>query len=366
MKLALKIIGILVVLIIALAILLPFIFKGKIKPVPITHIIQSGSPENCVDIAFIAEGYTFDQMNKFRDDAKKMADYFMEVNPFSRFKDKFNFYALESPSREPGVTIPGDTLYVSSSVNSSFYTFDMDRYLTSQDIKSIYDIAASVPYDAIFILVNSSRYGGGGFYNNYGVITVDNPWSRVVAIHEFGHSFAGLGDEYVGNVNYSDIYNLNVEPWEPNITTNIDFNSKWKRMIPAGVPVPTPRTAEYEKTVGMFEGGGYLEKGIFSPYQDCRMNSNSAPGFCETCIVLLSLTESSCWMSALVNFVKNTATGMAGRRWKQDSGNQVRTLCSRKDSIIRNNRSGSINLSPSKRMEKFLSTATGSRITRRK
>jgi hypothetical protein len=168
-------------------------------------------------------------------------------------------------------------------MNSSFYTFDMDRYMTSFDSKSIYNIAANVPYDAIVILVNSKMYGGGGFFNHYAEVTSDNPWSKVVMVHEFGHSFAGLADEYVGDVSYSDTYNLKVEPWEPNITTNVDFDSKWKKMIPKGTPIPTPRTDEFKSSVGMFEGGGYLDKGIYSPFQDCRMKTNQAPAFCPIC-----------------------------------------------------------------------------------
>ena len=148
---------------------------------------------------------------------------------------------------------------------------------------SFYDIAANVPYDVIFILVNSSLYGGGGFYNHYSEVTVDNTWSKIVSVHEFGHAFAGLADEYTGDVSYSDTYNLNVEPWEPNITTNVDFNSKWKNMVSEGTPLPTPRTEKYKNSVGMFEGGGYVTKGIYSPFEDCRMKSNEAPGFCPVC-----------------------------------------------------------------------------------
>ena len=187
-------------------------------------------------------------------------------------------------SDESGVTIPGGEIYVKTNINSSFYTFDMDRYLTTFDTKAIYDIAANVPYDAIFVLVNSKRYGGGGFYNHYCEGTVDNQLSRLVAIHEFGHSFAGLADEYYdAEVTYSDFYNLKVEPWEPNITTNVDFASKWKSMISPDVPVPTPREPKFQNSTGMFEGGGYLAKGMYSPRMDCRMKSNEQQSFCPVC-----------------------------------------------------------------------------------
>jgi hypothetical protein len=237
-----------------------------------------------VDIAFLAEGYTTLEMDKFLEDAKRICSYFMSVEPYSEFSDKFNFYAVESPSDESGVTIPGKDIYVNTNIHSSFYTFDMDRYLTTTDTKSIYDIAANVPYDVIFVLVNSKRYGGGGFYNHYGESTVDHQLSKVVAIHEFGHEFAGLADEYyTSEITYSDYYNLKFEPWEPNITTNVDFASKWKSKVASGTPVPTPREEKFKGVTGMFEGGGYLSKGIYSPEMDCRMKTNEAPGFCPAC-----------------------------------------------------------------------------------
>jgi hypothetical protein len=261
-----------------------FILKDSIHRLKVEKIKYSGTPEDHVDIAFMAEGYTEAEMPKFIDDARSLCDYFMSVEPYSSFRDKFNFYAILSPSDESGVTIPGKELYVNTNIHSSFYTFDMDRYLTSFDTRTIYDIAANVPSDAIFVIVNSKRYGGGGFYNHYCEGTIDNQYSRIVAVHEFGHSFAGLGDEYyTSDVTYSDFYNLQVEPWEPNLTTNVDFASKWKAMVPDSVPIPTPRLQKYKDVTGMFEGGGYLGKGVFSPGMDCRMKSNEAQGFCPVC-----------------------------------------------------------------------------------
>ena len=261
-----------------------FILKDSIHRLKVEKLKYSGSPEDHVDIAFMAEGYTETEMPKFLEDARSMADYFMSVDPYSSFRDKFNFYAIMSASDESGVTIPGKDLYVNTNIHSSFYTFDLDRYLTSFDTKTIYDIAANVPYDAIFVLVNSKRYGGGGFFNHYCEGTVDNQFSKVVAIHEFGHSFAGLADEYYdAEVTYSDFYNLKVEPWEPNLTTNVDFASKWKAMMSDSIPIPTPRIQKYRDVTGMFEGGGYSGKGVYSPGMDCRMKSNDAKGFCPVC-----------------------------------------------------------------------------------
>ncbi|MCK9203117.1 MAG: IgA Peptidase M64 [Bacteroidales bacterium] len=261
-----------------------FINRENIHPLKVTKIRETGDPATHVDIAFIAEGYTAGDMEKFRNDASRLSDYILSVEPYSKYTDKFNFYAIEAPSDEAGVTIPGKDIFVNTSIHSSFYTFDMDRYMTTFDTKSIYDAAANVPYDAVIVLVNSKRYGGGGFYNHYCESTVDNQYSTLVLIHEFGHSFAGLADEYYASeVTYSDFYNLKFEPWEPNITTKVNFNAKWKKMISPETPIPTPKDAKYNKTVGAFEGGGYLSKGIFSPTMDCRMKSNEAPGFCPVC-----------------------------------------------------------------------------------
>ena len=261
-----------------------FIYREKPKALPYVKFKDSGDPATKVDVAFIAEGYLPEEMPKFLQDAQRIGNYFLTVRPYSEYPANFNFYAIEAPSEESGVNIPGTGVYVNTNVHSSFYTFDMDRYLTSFETYKVHDIAANVPYDVIFILVNSKRYGGGGFYNHFGESTVDNPLSQIVSIHEFGHTFAGLADEYyTSEVTYSDFYSLSVEPWEPNITTNTDFASKWKDMVKAGIPLPTPREEQYKEEVGMFEGGGYVGKGIYSPKMDCRMKSNEAPGFCPVC-----------------------------------------------------------------------------------
>ena len=261
-----------------------FISRESVNTCKYIKIRDSGDPQHHVDVAFLAEGYTATEMDKFLTDAKRISDYFMSVEPYASHSGSFNFYAVESPSEESGVTIPGKDIYVNTNIHSSFYTFDMDRYLTTSDTRSVYDIAANVPYDVIFVLVNSKRYGGGGFYNHYGQSTVDHALSNIVALHEFGHEFAGLADEYyTSEITYSDYYNLRFEPWEPNITTNVDFGSKWKKMILPETPVPTPREDKFKSVTGMFEGGGYLSKGIYSPVMDCRMKSNEAPLFCPVC-----------------------------------------------------------------------------------
>ncbi len=261
-----------------------FIINENSRSIPVNRIHYSGIPSQKIDIAILAEGYTSKEMVKFEKDARRLTAALFKVEPFSKMKEFFNVYALKTPSLESGTDIPGEHIYRNTLYNSLFYTFDIPRYLTTSDMKTIHDMAAAVPYDQLIVLVNSSRYGGGGFYNYVTVCTADNKLSPNVFVHEFGHGFGGLGDEYyTSEVAYENYYNLKVEPWEPNLTTLVDFGSKWKGMVAESTPVPTPRTGEYVSKVGAFEGGGYTSKGIFSPMEDCRMKSNESPSFCPVC-----------------------------------------------------------------------------------
>jgi hypothetical protein len=249
-----------------------------------TKIYDGGNPNTCVDLAFIAEGYKAGEMGKFRDDVKMMADLLFEEAPFNSYKDKINIWAVEAESQDSGTDIPGEKVYVNTVLNSSFYTFNLDRYLTTQDIKSVNDYAALVPHDNIIVLINSTKYGGGGVYNYYSGTTVGHPLSKKVFIHEFGHGFAGLADEYYSSsVAYDEFYPLNTEPWEPNITTLVNFESKWKGLVGKEIPTPTPAEEKYNNTTGLFEGGGYSSKGIYRSEMECRMKSNSPKGYCSVC-----------------------------------------------------------------------------------
>lgn len=261
-----------------------YIRKEKPAEVSISRIYGAGDPHKSVDLAFIAEGYKQDEMGKFREDVRKMADILFSEPPFNEYKDKINIWAVESVSIDSGTDIPGERIYMNTVLNSSFYTFGTDRYLTTQDIKAVNDYAANVPHDNIIVLINSSKYGGGGVYNYYSGTTVDHVLSQKVFMHEFGHGFAGLADEYyTSDVAYDEFYPLNVEPWEPNITTMVNFESKWAKMIGREIPVPTPAEEKYSNVTGVFEGGGYSAKGIYRPEMDCRMKSNGTKGYCSVC-----------------------------------------------------------------------------------
>jgi hypothetical protein len=244
----------------------------------------SGDPSQKIDIVIIPEGYTKDEMDKFKEDCKRVSDYLFNSSPFKENEDKFNIWGIEAPSQEEGTDIPADHKWRKTLLNTSFYTLNLKRYLMTMDNKKVRDVAANAPYDQIYILVNTNEYGGGAIYNYYSVCVSNNPYSEYIFVHEFGHGFAYLADEYSEKDSpYKSFYNFNVEPTEPNITTLVDFKSKWKDLVNASTPIPTPATHEYKNTIGAFEGGGYVEKGIYRPMEDCEMRSISINNFCVVC-----------------------------------------------------------------------------------
>ena len=247
------------------------ISAGKTHDFASSLLYEGGKPYQKVDLAFIAEGYTSEQMSKFREDSKRFAGYLFEMEPYKSRKSDFNIWIVESVSDESGTDIPHQDTWARTALSSTFYTFGIDRYLTAPDQSKVASAASQVPYDALYVIVNTEKYGGGGIYNFYGLSMSDHKLSAEVFVHELGHSFAGLGDEYYSSeVAYEDFYDLNREPWEPNLTTKIDFRSKWEDLFKKG-------------EAGLFEGGGYMSKGIFRPAADCRMKSNTSSGFCPVC-----------------------------------------------------------------------------------
>ncbi len=245
-------------------------------------ILKNGDSDKKLDIVFLFEGYTKAEKDKLHKDAERFAGYFWSYSPFKERKTNFNIWGVESFSDESGTDIPGDFVWKRTEFNSSFYTFRTERYLTTRDVKSVRDAASLVPYDQIYIIVNTSKYGGGGIFNFWNLTAADNPMSKWVFLHEFGHGFAGLADEYVDSGISDDFYDKNTEPWEPNITNRVDFASKWQDLIKKGTPIPTPDTDKYNKTVGLFEGAGYVAKGVYRPYRNCEMRQLQQ-GFCPVC-----------------------------------------------------------------------------------
>jgi hypothetical protein len=248
------------------------------------EILNSGESASKVDIVIIPEGYTSKEMGLFEEDCNKFTNYLFNSSPFRENKDKFNIWGVEAPSAESGTDIPAKNLWKKTLINTTFYTFDLERYLMTYDNKTLRNIASNAPYDQIYILVNSDKYGGGSIYNHYSVCVNDNEYSEFVFTHEFGHGFASLADEYyTSDVAYQDFYPLGVEPLDPNLTTLVDFNLKWKDMVEDGTPIPTPDIREFKDKVGAFEGGGYMEKGIYRPTNDCTMKSIVVDNFCPVC-----------------------------------------------------------------------------------
>ena len=213
-------------------------------------------------------------------------------------QDRFNILAVELASRDGAVSVPKEGLWTETALSSQFSTFYSDRYLTTLRLRQLHDKLAGIPYEHIIILANTDVYGGGGIFNSYTLTTAHHAKFANVVVHEFGHSFGGLADEYYYDDQYEQYYNSDTEPWEPNLTTLVDFDSKWKDMIPAGVETPTPapvdaptskmddqqeKAVEMLPPVGLYEGGGYMSKGVWRGSFDCRMHTNSCPDFCPVC-----------------------------------------------------------------------------------
>ena len=261
------------------------IIPGPDNDFAVKTLQQKGDPAHKVDLVFAGEAYTREDLPKLRKDAERMMEYLFTFEPYKHRRDDFNVYLVESVSEDGGVDIPNWGQWRRTTMDSCFDTFYEDRYLTIMNHQKIASAYSGVPFDALFIIANESKYGGGGVYGSYAMGTSDNELSDVVFIHEFGHSFAGLGDEYyTSEVAYEDYYPADVEPWEPNITTLVNFDAKWTGMIEEGTPVPTPNDPDkYYGTVGVFEGAGYMAKGCYRPYFECRMLNNTAPDFCPVC-----------------------------------------------------------------------------------
>lgn len=258
--------------------------KGNSHITPHKYLLHNDSPEKCIDVAILAEGYTLQEMQTFYEDADIACKSIFDHEPFKSMKKRFNVVAVASPSTDSGVSVPRLNEWKHTAFGSHFSTFYSDRYLTTSRVKAIHDALAGIPYEHIIILANTEEYGGGGIYNSYTLTTAHRPMFRPVVVHEFGHSFGGLADEYFyDNDVMTDTYPLDIEPWEQNISTQVDFAAKWKDMLSENTPVPTPAEVSENYPTGVYEGGGYSAKGIFRPAENCRMRTNEYPAFCPVC-----------------------------------------------------------------------------------
>ena len=250
-----------------------------IATTPYRTLLQAADTSRCIHIAFVAEGYRSDEMATYLEDCRIAIESLFQHEPFKYLKDRFNIVAVESPSVDSGTSQPSKGIWQNTALGSHFDTFYSDRYLTTLHLKRLHDVLAGTPYEHIIVLVNTDHYGGGGIYNSYNLTYTHGPNFRPVVVHEFGHSFGGLGDEYP----YGDddpMYFADTEPWEPNLTTKHDFTGKWENLIREG-------------KAGFIEGGGYLSKGVWRGYENCRMRTNEEPEFCMVC---------QQWLERLIDF----------------------------------------------------------------
>ena len=255
---------------------------GEQGILPYTTLQAPKDSSRAIHIAFVAEGYTEDEMEDYIADAHKAVASIFGHEPFKSLRDRFSIIAVRSPSAESGASIPSKGIWRDTALGSHFDTFYSERYLTTLHLRKLHDLLAGTPYEHIIVLVNTPHYGGGGILNSYNLSMTKHPAFVPVVTHEFGHSFAGLADEYAYEAEQIPMYPTDVEPWEQNITTLKEFSAKWVDLLPAEVStIPTPEECNYP--VGVYEGGGYSLKGVYRPSKDCRMRTNSNPEFCPVC-----------------------------------------------------------------------------------
>ncbi len=306
-----------------------FIDRSKTaSPAPLITIQKMGEPETKVDFLILGDGYTTDEIKKFEADARRLTEALFATSPFKERRKDFNVWAICPPARESGISRPSTGVYRDSPLGATYDAFGSERYVLTFDNRAVRKVAAHAPYEFIEILANNRTYGGGGIFNLYSTVAVDNAWANYVFVHEFGHHFAGLADEYYTSPVAYLPATERIEPWEPNATALLDpSNLKWKDLVSSGTPIPTPwnkeafetysreiqkRRAELRKNkrpesemealfaeelkhesemfaaekfagrVGAFEGALYESRGYYRPQVDCIMFSRTN-FFCAVC-----------------------------------------------------------------------------------
>jgi hypothetical protein len=308
-----------------------FVNAADAPPVgKVSTLFESGPAAEKVDLLVLSEGYTQAEMPKFHADARRLVDRLFATEPFASRKADFNVRALDLPSGESGVNRPHVGRFRRTPVSAEYNIFDSERYLLTFDNRSLRDALSAAPYEFVEILVNEKQYGGGGIFNCQATAAADTEFADYVFVHEFGHHFAGLADEYyMSPVAYTESGAERPEPWEPNVTALHDpAQVKWRDLVDEGTPVPTPWDKEaWEKTareflekrgkliegkapeaefdalfreqqkadtpflggmrysgkVGAFEGASYQAKGLYRGQSDCIMFTRDEVGFCKVC-----------------------------------------------------------------------------------
>lgn len=302
----------------------------KQPPAPATPIPihMSGPSPDKVDLLILGDGYTAAERKKFEADARRLTQHLFTVSPFRERARDFNVWALAVPTGESGISRPSTGVHHASQLGTRYDIFGSDRYVLTLDNRALRDIAQHAPYEFIEILVNNETYGGGGIFGQFSTAAAGNEWANYLFVHEFGHHFAGLADEYYTSPVAYAASGARMEPWEPNVTALRDPASiKWKRHVKAGTPLPTPwPKAEYEEAsrayqkkraalraanrpeaemnalfredlkatralfagkphqheVGAFEGANYEASGYYRPMMQCLMFDRSE-AFCPVC-----------------------------------------------------------------------------------
>lgn len=293
-------------------------------------VFQNGAPAEKVDLVVLGDGYTAAELEKFHADVKRLVARLFQEDPFKKRLGDFNVWAVDTPSAESGISRPHAGIFRRSALGLHYSSFDSERYVLGYHNRSIRDAAAAAPYDFMLILMNERTYGGGGIFGLYSTAAADNAYAWYLVVHEFGHHFAALGDEYyTSDVAYETGAPEKPEPWEPNITALHDpAKLKWRDLVEPDTPLPTPWDKEafekmsneyqavrrklratnapeeemeklfkreqeletkllagmkYSGKVGAFEGASYEAKGLFRPKTDCIMFSRNEVGFCPVC-----------------------------------------------------------------------------------
>jgi hypothetical protein len=294
------------------------------------EIVRSGAPSTKVDVLLLGDGYTAGECGaKFRADARRMADALFAQAPFSSRRASFNVWGLCPPAAESGISRPSTGIYRSSPAGSSYDAFGSERYILTFANRALRDLASWAPYEYLTILVNGRTYGGGGLYNVYATAAVDNDWAGYLFVHEFGHHFAGLADEYYTSPVAYEPPSRIVEPWPPNVTATADRDRlKWRDLVAPDTPLPTPwpkpefeamskgfqerrarlrveKRPEEEMSAlfreeqtattklfagaaarslaGAFQGANYDAQAFYRPEMDCIMFTRNRVPFCRVC-----------------------------------------------------------------------------------
>ena len=242
-----------------------------------------GNYNQAYDLVIVPEGYALEDSTQLREDLMRCKNAIIECTPFKESAVKINIRAVLSYSEDSGISVEIRGKKVKTVVGSAFYSLDLERYLMLDHVWQLHNVCSNAPYDNIIILCNTKKYGGGGIYNWYATVS-NNKHFNYVCVHELGHTIGGLADEYyTSEVTVQDFYPKGSEPKEPNITSLVNFESKWKNMLAPNTPIPTLITDQNNDLLGVYEGAGYCAKGLYRPYISCTMKDIVYNKFCPVC-----------------------------------------------------------------------------------